>query len=95
MNRRAHSAIAALAAAIAVTAIWAAPAGAAQSHVRMTCAARATLMSTPGGLVVGLLARGTRVIVVRRTASRYWADVRAMPSTYGWIVGWIHMRDLC
>jgi hypothetical protein len=95
MIARPHSAIAVLAAVTVLAAAWAVPAAAARSRARTTCAVRATLMSTPGGLVIGLLARGTRVIALRRTSNRYWTDVRAVPSVYGWIVGWIHTRDLC
>jgi len=70
---------------------WAAPAGAAQTHVRTTCARQTRVLSTPGGLVVGFLARGAPVLVLARTRNHYWAEVRAVHS----IVGWIHNRDLC
>jgi hypothetical protein len=85
-----HAAVA-LAAAAALVGARAAPAGAAQSHVHTTCARQTRVLSTPGGLVVGFLARGAPVIVLRRTAHRAWAEVRAVHS----IVGWIHTHDLC
>jgi hypothetical protein len=56
------------------------------SGVRKTCAPRTKVMSTPGGLVVGFLARGAPVIVLKRTRNGYWTEVRAVQS----IVGWIH-----
>ena len=89
MTRCPHSAVAALVAATVVAGAWAAPA--AQARVRTTCAQRTKVMSTPGGLVVGFLARDATVIVVKRTSNGYWSDVRALHS----IVGWIHTRDLC
>jgi hypothetical protein len=65
--------------------------GVAQARVRKTCAPRTKVMSTPGGLVVGFLARGAPVIPLKRTRNKYWTEVRAVHS----IVGWIHTRDLC
>jgi hypothetical protein len=94
MTRRLVNATAALAAAVLLGA-WATPAGAAQARVRPICVTRSTVMSTPGGLVVGFLARGTPVIVVRRTRDGRWADMRAVHTVYGWVVGWIHTKDLC
>jgi hypothetical protein len=84
-----HQAVAALAAVAVAAGAWAAPA--AQARVRTTCAARTTVFSTPGGLVVGFLARGTPLIVFKRTRTGVWADVRAVHS----ISGWIRTRDLC
>jgi hypothetical protein len=83
-------AVAALAATTALAGAWAAPA-AAQPRVRMVCARQSRVLSTPGGLVVGFLARGNPVILLARTRNRYWAEVRAAHS----IVGWIHSHDLC
>jgi len=83
-----HRVVVALVAAAVVAGV--AP-GAAEARVRKTCAPRTKVMSTPGGLVVGFLARGTRVIVLKRTRNGYWTEVRAVQST----VGWIHARDLC
>jgi hypothetical protein len=82
---------AALAAATVFAGTGAAPAGAAQSHLHTTCARQTRVVSTPGGLVVGFLARGAPVFVLARTNNRYWTEVRAVHS----IVGWIHSRDLC
>jgi hypothetical protein len=65
--------------------------GVAQARVRKTCAPRTKVMSTPGGLVVGFLARGAPVIVLKRTRNGHWAEVRAVQS----IVGWIHTKDMC
>jgi hypothetical protein len=65
--------------------------GAAQARVRKTCAPRTKVMSTPGGLVIGFLARGAPVIVLKHTRNRYWTEVRAVQS----LVGWIHTQDLC
>jgi len=86
-------AVAVLAAATALGAVWAAPARAAQDrvHVRTTCARQSRVLSTPGGLVVGFLARGAPVIVLARTHNGYWSEVRAVHS----IVGWMHTGDLC
>jgi hypothetical protein len=89
-NPRAH-AVAALAAATVLVATWAAPAGAAQAHVRKTCARQTKVLNTPGGVVVGFIARGAPVIVQERTTNRRWVEVRAVHS----IVGWIHAGDLC
>jgi hypothetical protein len=83
-----HRAVVALVAAAVVA--GAAP-GIAQARVRKTCAPRTKVMSTPGGLVVGFLARGAPVIVLKRTRNGYWTEVRAVQS----IVGWIHSQDLC
>jgi hypothetical protein len=84
-------ATAAALAAVTILAAPAAPGTADKAHVATTCARQARVLSTPGGLVVGFLARGAPVIVLRRTASRRWTEVRAVHS----IVGWIHTRDLC
>jgi hypothetical protein len=88
-----RSAVAALVAATAVAAVCAAPASAAETrvHVRTTCARQSRVLSTPGGLVVGFLARGAPVIVLAHTESGAWSEVRAVHS----IVGWMHTRDLC
>jgi hypothetical protein len=87
---RAH-AVAALAAATVLAATWAAPAGAAQAHVRTTCARQTKVLNTPGGVVVGFLARGAPVIVQERTTNHRWVEVRAVHT----IVGWIRTGDLC
>jgi hypothetical protein len=83
-----HRAVAALVAAAVVAGV---SPGTAQARARKTCAPRTKVMSTPGGLVVGFLARGTPVLVLKRTRNGYWAEVRAVQS----IVGWIHSQDLC
>ena len=83
-----HRAVVAFVAAAVVA--GAAP-GTAKARVRTTCAPRTKVMSTPGGLVVGFLARGAPVIPLKRTRNNYWTEVRAVHS----IVGWIHTRDLC
>jgi hypothetical protein len=81
----------AVAALVAATVVAGTVPGSAQARVRKTCAPRTRVMSTPGGLVVGFLARGAPVIVLKRTRNGYWTEVRAVQS----IVGWIHSRDLC
>ena len=63
----------------------------AQARVRTTCAPRTRVMSTPGGLVIGFLARGAEVLALKHTRNGYWTEVRAVHS----IVGWIHTQDLC
>ena len=83
-----HRAVVALVAAAAVAV--AAP-GSTQARVRTTCAPRTKVLSTPGGLVVGFLARGAQVLVLRHTRNGYWTEVRALHS----LVGWIHSQDLC
>jgi hypothetical protein len=83
--------VAALAVAAALAGAVASPAAAAPPRVRITCARQTRVVSTPGGLVVGFLARGAPVIVLRHTINRHWTEVRAVHS----IVGWIHTRDLC
>ena len=83
-----HRAVVALVAAAVV--VGAAP-RAAEARVRTTCAPRTKIMSTPGGLVVGFLARGAPVIPLKHTRNRYWTEVRAVHS----IVGWIHTQDMC
>ena len=91
MTKPLAHAVAALAAATVLAATWAAPAGAAQTHVRTTFARQAKVLNTPGGVVVGFLARGAPVIVQERTSNHRWVEVRAVHS----IVGWIHASDLC
>jgi hypothetical protein len=88
MIRVPHRAVAALVAAVVV--VGAAP-GAAEARVRTTCAPPTKVVSTPGGLVVGFLARGAPVIPLKRTRNNYWTEVRALHA----LVGWIHTRDLC
>jgi hypothetical protein len=83
-----HRAVVALVAAAVVA--GAAP-GAAKARVRTTCAPRTKVLSTPGGLVVGFLARGAQVLVLKHTRNSYWTEVRAVHS----LVGWIHTQDLC
>jgi hypothetical protein len=83
-----HRAVVALVAAAVVAGT--AP-GEANARVRTTCAPRAKVMSTPGGLVVGFLARGAQVLVLKRTRNGYWTEVRALHS----LVGWIHTKDMC
>jgi hypothetical protein len=99
MTHRRHSAVATVAALTALGGLWAVPAGAGAAHLRahmaVTCAARATVLSTPRGLAVGFLKRGTPVFVITATTNHYWTDMRSTHSTFGWIAGWIHTRDLC
>jgi hypothetical protein len=83
-----HRAVVAFVAAAVVAGV--AP-GAAEARARKTCAPRTKVMSTPGGLVVGFLARGTPVIPLKHTRNGHWTEVRAVHS----LVGWIHSRDLC
>jgi hypothetical protein len=90
-STRVRNVAAALAAATALMATWAAPAGAAQSHVRTTCVRQAKVFNTPGGIVVGFLAHGSPVLIQQRTRNHRWAEVRAFHS----IIGWIHTSDLC
>jgi hypothetical protein len=85
-----HRAVVAFLAA-AVVAGAAPAAAAAKARVRTTCAPRTKIMSTPGGLVVGFLARGAPVIPLKHTRNGYWTEVRAVHS----IVGWIHTQDMC
>ena len=64
-------------------------AGAATSSAATTrkiCSARANLYDSPGGLVVGRLQRRSRVVVLRRSANRRWAHVRAHTGLRGWIL---------
>lgn len=77
----------------AAAALWsaAAPARAAALPRAEVCAARAPIYDTPGGMVVGVLARGTRVAVVRRAAGRRWVRVRSQHP----ITGWTPARMLC
>jgi hypothetical protein len=91
MTKPLAHAVAPPAAATALAATWAAPAGAAQTHVRTTCARQTKVLNTPGGVVVGVIARGAPVIVQEHTSNRRWVEVRAVHS----IVGWIHAADLC
>ena len=91
MSRLAHSAAAALVAAAALAGFTAVPAGAAGSHVRTVCARQSRVVSTPGGLAVGFLARGAAVFVLARTHNGYWTEIRAAHA----ISGWIHTHDLC
>jgi hypothetical protein len=90
-TRFAPGAAAALVAVAVAAGTWAAPAGAPQAHVGTTCARQTKVFNTPGGLVVGFLARGAPVIVRTRTRNHRWAEVRAVHS----IVGWVHTGDLC
>ena len=69
----------------------AAPASAAPLPRAEICTTRATLYDTPGGMAVGVLARGTRVTIVRRSASRRWVRVRSSHP----ITGWTPARVLC
>jgi hypothetical protein len=97
MTRRRHRAVAVLAAAAVVGLVGAQPAGAAHRRASLdhVCVVRTTVMDTPRGLAVGFLTRGTPVAVVRRSDNRYWTDMRAPESLFGWIAGWIHTKDLC
>ena len=81
------------AALVAAAAAWsgAAPASAAPLPRAEICASRATLYDTPGGMAVGVLGRGTRVVVVRRSANRRWVRVRSSHP----ITGWTPARVLC
>jgi hypothetical protein len=83
-----HRAVVAL---VAAAVVAGAMPGVAQARVRRTCAPRTKVMSTPGGLVIGFLARGAPLIVLKRTRNGHWTEVRAVQS----VVGWIHSRDLC
>jgi hypothetical protein len=80
---------AAATAAAAAIASGAAPAMAAP--LADVCASRAVLYDTPGGLVVGVLARGTDVVVLRRSANRRWVRVRTARA----ITGWTPRKALC
>ena len=83
-----HRAVVALVAAAVVAGT--AP-GVAEARVRTTCAPRTKVLNTPGGLVVGFLARGAQVLVRKHTHDGNWTEVRALHS----LVGWIHTQDLC
>jgi hypothetical protein len=77
---------------VAVAAICTASAAAAQpSHVRHTCIDHARVMNTPGGLVIGILARGVPVVILQRTHNRTWSYVIAVRS----LAGWLPSKDLC
>ena len=80
-----------IAVAVIAAAAGAAPAGAAPLPRAEVCASRAPVYDTPGGLVVGVLARGTRVVVVRRASGRRWIRVRSSHP----ITGWTPARVLC
>ncbi len=62
----------------------AAPAAAASRDVRI-CAAKATLVETPGGAAVGVVRRGDEVRVLRQGAGGRWWRVRARFGTRGWL----------
>ena len=49
------------------------------------CVAHATLYDTPGGLVVGVLVRGDRVRILRRSSGRTWVRVRSAIDLRGWM----------
>jgi ABC-type sugar transport system substrate-binding protein len=80
----------ALVAATVLAGSWAAPAGAAQVRLRTLCR-RAQVVEQPRGLVVGYLARGTVVIVLKRTDNGFWTRVRSPQA----IVGWIRTSSFC
>jgi hypothetical protein len=69
----------------------AAPASAAPLPRAEICVARATVYDTPGGMAVGVLARGTNIVVVRRGANRRWVRVRSAHP----ITGWTRAKALC
>ncbi len=78
-----------LAAAVAAAGTTGAPAEAAGRGE--VCFAQATLYDTPGGLVVGVLVRGDRVRVLRRSRGRSWVRVRSEID----LRGWMRARALC
>lgn len=89
MSRRASTAAVLATAAAAWT--GAAPASAAPLPRAEICVARATVYDTPGGMAIGVLARGTRVVIVKRASGRRWARVRSPHP----ITGWTPARVLC
>jgi hypothetical protein len=72
-----------LAAAVAAAGTTGAPAEAAGRGE--VCFAQATLYDTPGGLVVGVLVRGDRVRVLKRTKGRTWVRVVSAHELRGWL----------
>lgn len=77
----------ALAAALVVGTSGAAGAQAAGAReVRSLCAERATLKSTPGGIVIAHLRRPQRLVLEARTPGGAWAYVRTRAGTRGWIL---------
>ncbi len=91
MRRRHHRLSAALMAAALLAVVLVPTAAAQSSRVRRTCINHARVMSTPGGLVVGILARGVPVVVLQRTHNHAWSYVVAVRS----IAGWLPSKDLC
>ena len=61
-------------------------AASASAATRKLCASRANLYDTPRGLVVGRLYRPHRVVVLRRSANRRWANVRTTTGLRGWLL---------
>jgi hypothetical protein len=55
------------------------------ASTRKLCASRANMYDSPGGFVVGRLYRPARVRVLRRSANRRWASVRASTGITGWV----------
>ena len=80
----------ALLVAVLVTAAVAAPAADASARKRI-CARSATLRDTPRGFAIARLARGQKVVVLRRSAARGWSNVR----TASGLPGWVLSRSLC
>jgi hypothetical protein len=75
----------------AVTAVLVLPAAPADAASRRVCTKTATLRDTPRGFAIARLYRGQRVVVVRRSATRGWLNVRPT----GGLPGWILARSLC
>jgi len=75
----------------AVSAVLVLPAAPAEARTKRVCAKTATLRDTPRGFVIARLYRGQRVVVVRRSATRGWLNVRPR----GGLPGWILARSLC
>ena len=61
------------------------PTADASARVVQICAAKATLVESPGGAVVGVVRRGDDVRVLRRSAGASWYRVRARFGTRGWL----------
>ena len=78
-----------LVAAVAAAGTGAAPADAAGREI--VCYAQAKLYDTPNGLVVGVVVRGDRVLILRRSRGRVWVRVRSEID----VRGWLRARALC
>lgn len=80
-----------LLATVLVVSLSSTPPAQAQSRSKKVCSRSATVRDTPKGFVIARLSKGQKVVIIRPSAAKGWANIR----TKSGLPGWILTRSLC